>query len=116
MNFMTVDVALLAGYDEGPFYYFSGKGRRSNHSIEEAAAELSLGIDIVADLTAWNDEYQDTLDQDYPPDSKFPTPEAEQAWREKGKELAVRIKQESPVVASVDYQANGFYKDGTCVF
>ncbi|APU13558.1 hypothetical protein [Actinoalloteichus fjordicus] len=113
---MGFEVALLAGFYEGPFYYHVRKGAGTNWSVEEAAEHLRLGPDLVADLIAWDNEYQAILDRSYPPDSKFPTPEAQRAWIERGKELAARIKRESPLVASVDYQADGCYKDGTCVF
>ncbi|AOS61036.1 hypothetical protein [Actinoalloteichus hymeniacidonis] len=113
---MLLAVALHAGFQEGPFFYVAKKGERTNHWIDEAAIDLQLSAELVVALTAWDDEYQSIYDRGYPPDSRFPTPEAERAWIEKGKELAARVKTESPVVSSVDYQANGFYDKGTCVF
>ncbi|APU16056.1 MULTISPECIES: hypothetical protein [Actinoalloteichus] len=111
-----VQVGILAGFDEGPFYYHVQKGRGTNWTIEEAAEHLGFSADLARELTAWDDEYQATLNLAVPQDSGFPTPEAKQAWIERGKNLAARLKRECPNVASVDYQANGAILDGECVF
>ncbi|ASO19542.1 hypothetical protein FHR81_000780 [Actinoalloteichus hoggarensis] len=113
---MTVAVILLAGFNEPPFYYYVEEGRRLNWSTEEAAEYLGLSAQLVSALDAWDDEYQDTLDREYPPDSAFPTPEAYRHWIESGKALAARVKNESSTVSSVDYQADGSIASGTCVF
>ncbi|APU15038.1 MULTISPECIES: hypothetical protein [Actinoalloteichus] len=110
-----MELSVLVGYAEGPFY-FEMEGEYGNFTVEEAAAYLGLSDDLAAAVTSWDAEYQATLDQTYPPDSAFPSPEAHRIWIEKGKELAARIKQESPIVTRVDYQANSHYQDGTCVF
>ncbi|MBB5921175.1 hypothetical protein FHR81_002213 [Actinoalloteichus hoggarensis] len=52
----------------------------------------------------------------YSRDSGFLSPEEERVWADKGRVLAARVKQESPVVASVHYRANGSVPRGTCVF
>ncbi|APU13556.1 hypothetical protein [Actinoalloteichus fjordicus] len=114
---MSLKVSLLAGFFQGPlFYHDPEEDRWASHDVELAGEDLSLSPQLVADLTAWDEEYQAIYDDNYPPDSKFSTPEAEWAWIERGKVLAARIKQESPLVASVDYQAHGHYERGTCVF
>ncbi|ASO18909.1 hypothetical protein FHR81_001174 [Actinoalloteichus hoggarensis] len=112
---MQGDISMLAGFFEGPLFHFDEDGDWMNHSPTQAGEDLRLSTELVADLAAWDDEYQATYDDDYPPDSRFPSPEARAAWVERGKELAARIKQESPFVTSVDYQANGSYKNGECV-
>ncbi|MBB5909931.1 hypothetical protein [Actinoalloteichus hymeniacidonis] len=86
-----------------------------HHWPDEAGQDLGLSSGLVAELNAWDDEYQAIYDDNYPPDSRFPTPEAEQAWVEKGKELAIRIKQESPLLTSIDYQADGQILNGECM-
>ncbi|APU17140.1 MULTISPECIES: hypothetical protein [Actinoalloteichus] len=114
----TVELFILTGWNEGPFYYDNGDpGESLNHWIdEESIAFLQLDDDLVRDITAWDEEYQDLYDPDDPQGSGFPTSQAKTAWIERGKELAARIKRESPVVASVDYQGNGSIPEGTCVF
>ncbi|AOS61346.1 hypothetical protein TL08_02540 [Actinoalloteichus hymeniacidonis] len=115
----SIVVYLLAGWREDPFFYYPEQGERwYNHSIEEAGEDLQLPAGLVADLTAWDDEYQATYDPsgNRGLESGFSSPEVEEAWRERGKVLAARIKAESTVVASVDYQANGVIEEGSCVF
>ncbi|APU17141.1 MULTISPECIES: hypothetical protein [Actinoalloteichus] len=113
---MTVDVAILAGWQEDPFYYDAGEGEDYNHSIEEAADFLGLGWELTRDIAAWDEEFQAIYQPADTRASVFPTPESENAWLERGRELARRIKQESTVVARVNYRADGTIPDWTCVF
>lgn len=46
--------------------------------------ELGLPPELVARLLAWDDQFQSIFNADYPPDSAFPTPAAEAAWRAEG--------------------------------
>ncbi|APU13378.1 hypothetical protein UA74_06525 [Actinoalloteichus fjordicus] len=106
---------MLAGFFEGPLFYLDGDGDWMNHSPKQAGKDLRLSAELISDITTWDDEYQAIYDDNYPPDSRFPTPATKAAWIEKGRQLAVRIKQESPLVTSVDYQANGSIKNGECM-
>ncbi|APU16209.1 MULTISPECIES: hypothetical protein [Actinoalloteichus] len=114
---MTVDVAILVGWQENYFYYDNGDEEDTlNHTTEDATEFLDLNADLVRDLEAWDAEYQATYDPVEYHNSGFATPEAKRDWIERGKELAARLKRESPMVASVDYLANGSIPEGTCVF
>ncbi|APU13922.1 MULTISPECIES: hypothetical protein [Actinoalloteichus] len=114
----SIVVSLLVGWQEDPFYYHGADPEEYGHSIEEASDELKLPTDLVAEIRDWDAEYQATYDPDGYVWSKsgFDSPELEEAWRERGKVLAERIKRESPVVASVDYRAEGLHPKGWCVF
>lgn len=59
---------------------------------------LPLSAALCDALEAWSDEHYATLNQDYPPDSAFPSPEAEQAWLAHGAGLFARLKSELPSV------------------
>ncbi|WP_075739901.1 MULTISPECIES: hypothetical protein [Actinoalloteichus] len=109
-------MSFLVGWQEDPFYYDWDDPEEYNHSIEEAAKDLQLSADLVAQITIWDDEYQATYKPDDYRNSGFPSVELEEAWRERGKVLAERIKRESPVVKSVDYRAEGLHPKGWCVF
>ncbi|WP_157434290.1 MULTISPECIES: hypothetical protein [Actinoalloteichus] len=67
-------------------------------------------------MKKWDAEYQATYNPNCFHSSGFSSPETEEEWRERGKMLAARIKQESPIVTSVNYQANGAIPWGTCMF
>ncbi|AOS61224.1 hypothetical protein [Actinoalloteichus hymeniacidonis] len=112
----SVVVSLLTGWQEDPFYYDFDDPEEYNHSIEEAGEQLQLPADLISDIRAWDAEYQATYNPDEFHKSGFSSPEIAAAWRERGKELAARIKRESPVTASVDYQANGLIPKGSCMF
>ncbi|APU17874.1 hypothetical protein UA75_29940 [Actinoalloteichus sp. GBA129-24] len=111
-----LNVSLHAGFVEGPFFYVTGKHRGTNHFIDSAQEFLGLSDGLTKDLTDWDDEYQSYYNPDVPQDSGFPSVEIERAWVERGRELAARIKRESPMDITVHYQANGSMERGECVF
>ncbi|ASO19489.1 hypothetical protein FHR81_000834 [Actinoalloteichus hoggarensis] len=114
---MTVDVTILVGWKEDYLYYESGYEEDTlSHDIEEAAEFLDLNADLVRDLESWDAEYQATYNPVKFRDSGFATPDAKRDWIERGKELSARLKRESPMVASVNYLANGSIPEHTCVF
>ncbi|AOS65507.1 hypothetical protein [Actinoalloteichus hymeniacidonis] len=112
----SVVVSLLVGWQEDPFYYDFDDPEEYGHSIEEAGEQLQLPPELVRELVIWDSEYQATYRPSDYRNSGFASVAEEESWRERGKALAQRIKQESPVVASVDYRAEGLHPKGWCVF
>jgi hypothetical protein len=54
--------------------------------------ELPLTADLKAALYRWADDYDRTLNHEYPPDSGFADPEAEEAFEAEGKHLLGELK------------------------
>ncbi|GAN00488.1 hypothetical protein U91I_04154 [alpha proteobacterium U9-1i] len=69
------------------------------HDYNVDPRTLPISAALCEALEAWADEHYATLNQDYPPDSKFPSLEAEQAWRARGGQLLAQLKSELPGVA-----------------
>jgi hypothetical protein len=57
---------------------------------------LGLSEALAAALDAWALEFDATLNQDYPPDSDFPSPEARAAFLARGENLFAQLQQELP--------------------
>ncbi|MBB5907295.1 hypothetical protein [Actinoalloteichus hymeniacidonis] len=108
---------MLAGFTQGPFYYDAGDAHESgtNHDIDDAGEFLKLNDELISQITDWDNEFQSIYNSADPRESDFSSPEAERAWIEKGKVLAARIVQGSPVVSAVDYRADGSITKGTCI-
>lgn len=51
-----------------------------------------LPPELAVRIRAWDDAFQATLDPAYPPDSRFPSPAAEAAWRAEGEAVARAIQ------------------------
>ncbi len=66
--------------------------------------KLPISDDLKEAIQAWDDEYQGTLDRNYPPDSAFKSPDAETAHTRKGAELAERLQAELGEAYSVKYK------------
>jgi len=54
--------------------------------------ELGLTPDLCAALNEWAQRYDDTLNQDDPPNSRFATPEELEAFVRDGEALAARVR------------------------
>ncbi|AOS61549.1 hypothetical protein [Actinoalloteichus hymeniacidonis] len=113
-----IDVSLLVGLEEGPFYYDSGDPDDDlNHYIDEETIEfLRLGPDLVRELQGWDQEYQCAFDREDFSTAGFASPEVEKVWLERGRKLAGRLKLESPIIGRVYYRAHGVIPAGDCVF
>lgn len=57
---------------------------------------LGLSAPLCAALEVWADEHEATLNQDYPPDSDFPSPEARESFFARGRELFAQLQAELP--------------------
>ncbi len=65
-----------------------------NHADGDNLDPASLGLppDLLARLLAWDDRFQAIFNDDYPPDSAFPTPEAEAEWTREGDAIVAALK------------------------
>lgn len=70
-----------------------------------APADLGLSAELSDALVAWADEYDAIFDEDYPPDTAFPSEEAERAWVARGRELAERAAGELGPDTEVRYRS-----------
>ncbi len=55
---------------------------------------LPISADLIARLERWADQYDQTLNDDYPPDSGFATPEEHHAFVAEGRQLAYELQQQ----------------------
>jgi hypothetical protein len=74
-----------------------------------APADLGLSKDLSDALVAWAEEYDAIFDEDYPPDTAFPSEEAERSWVARGRELAERAAAELGSGTEVQYRSGGEY-------
>ncbi|MDA8481434.1 hypothetical protein NNO07_00015 [Pseudomonas resinovorans] len=65
--------------------------------------DLPLSQELKAEITAWDSEYQATLNSDYPPDSGFGSPEMELRHIARGKQLAKKLQKELGGAYTVEY-------------
>lgn len=65
--------------------------------------DLPLSLELQAEITAWDSEYQATFNSDYPPDSGFGSPEGELRHISEGQQLAEKMRRELGGGYEVDY-------------
>ena len=86
----------MTDYDCFPLWR-RGDGGTTN--VDPATLPISAGL--AAELLAWADDYDDTLDRDDPVSSGFADPAGEEAFNARGRELARRLAGE--LGRAVDY-------------
>lgn len=67
--------------------------------------DLPISDDLRSAISLWNDEYQDTFNNEYPPDSGFNNPKVDRNHVERGRKLAEMLQNELGPEYRVEYQA-----------
>jgi len=78
-----------------------------DHSIESMGAvtpeELPISQNLCDEINHWDQEFQDTFCDAYPPDSGFSTQEAELNFKRRGAILAERLRMELAGKFQIEY-------------
>jgi hypothetical protein len=101
----TKTLKLMPDYGCSPLWESGGEP----YNVEPD--QLPLTAETKAALRAWADAYDRTLNQDYPPDSGFPTPEDEEAFETEGRQLWKKLQSELGAHYKVVYFSQ---RDGKC--
>lgn len=101
-------VRLGAEWGAGPFWvrFGSEEAVAANYLPDEIRDVLDLPADLLLDIARWDHDYQGILDQNYPPDSAFPSEEAALDFRRTGLTLAKRLAAALPPGLVVEYAEN----------
>jgi hypothetical protein len=70
-------------------------------------AQLGLSAGLADELVKWADEYDAIFNEEYPPDTAWPSEAAERDWVARGRSLAVRIATELGGAVEVHYREGG---------
>lgn len=100
MIVMAIRIKLWADYGSYPLW---GVDEIDNIAPEE----LPLSKETIQRLNAWQDTYDKTLDQDYPPLSDFPNQQAEMDFKQEGISLWKQLCLELAPDYEVFYQNEG---------
>lgn len=69
--------------------------------------DLGLSAGLAGELETWAEEYDAIFNEDYPPDTAFPSEAAERDWVARGRALAVRVSAELGGDVEVHYREGG---------
>jgi hypothetical protein len=89
-------IKLMPEYGAGSLWVSLDGGIFDVYDVAEITEIVPLSAELLAALAAWDERFQATFNEEYPPDSAFPTPEGEAAFVAEGAELARRIRGEVP--------------------
>ncbi|WP_144770057.1 hypothetical protein [Herbaspirillum sp. SJZ099] len=91
-------IRLLAEYLAPPFF---------DPSIENMGhidpSDLPISKNLCNEINDWNQEFQKTFCDFYPPDSGFPTPDAELDFKRRGAVLAEKLQAELGKEFHIEY-------------
>jgi hypothetical protein len=89
---------LMPEYECSPLWEDVSDGTRN---LDLAEVPISPGLSRA--LAAWADEFEGTFNGEYPPDSGFPTPDAEADFDRRGRELWRQLASELRGLGRVSY-------------
>lgn len=81
-------IKLMPDYECSPLWWDGEPGQVG----DIYPPDIGLDAALHADLFAWAQRFDATLDQDYPPDSRFATEEELEAFVRDGEALAARVR------------------------
>lgn len=93
---MGQTVKIMPDYGCSPIWIYQNGDLVSNPELDS----LPWPPDLICLLKSWDKRFQDTLNQDDPVESGFPTAMARQAFSQEGQQLCDRIR----VVLGPDYR------------
>ena len=96
-------LTLMTDWNTGPFWVAVNDGVADPYDVEDIVEVVPLSAELLDAIAAWDQRFQATLNEEYPPDSGFPTPEEDLAFINQGRELARRLKAEAPAEVVVRY-------------
>ena len=98
----TRQLQVLSDYECFPLW------RPGSSGVENVdPATLPVSGELAAALLRWAEEFDQTLNQDYPPDSGFPLERDRQDFLQRGRHLAGRLARELGSGYRVTYQGDG---------
>lgn len=98
-------IKLMPEYGAGSLWMSLDGGIFDVYDVDEITDIVPLSEELRKALVAWDERFQTTLNDEYPPDSKFPTSEDEAKFVAEGWELTRRLKNEVPAGTVVEYEA-----------
>lgn len=96
-------IKIMAEWSAHPVWFFNPHTDDVVHPVDPASPELGLSAELARELTAWQEEWDATLDMADPLASAFPSQEADRRFDERGWELARRVRREVPAEWDVSY-------------
>ncbi|MES9962699.1 MAG: hypothetical protein ABW116_04115 [Candidatus Sedimenticola sp. 20ELBAFRAG] len=95
-----INLRLAKEYMAGPIFCFDPESMGHVDLVD-----LPISDELRLAISTWDDEYQGTFNDEYPPDSGFDSPEVDQDHIERGAILAERLQSELGSEYKVEYQA-----------
>ena len=79
----------------------------SDGSLNNISGEsLSLSTELLNALRTWENQYESTLNVDYPPDSAFASSDDEKRFWQQGQTLYLQLKNELPATITLVYSSH----------
>jgi hypothetical protein len=95
-------VKIMAEWGAHPVWFFDSLVSAVTSTVDPASPELGLSAELARDLSAWQEEWEATLDNADPAPA-FLSAEAGRRFDERGWELTRRVRGEVPADWDVSY-------------
>ena len=103
---MTVTIRLWSDWSLDPFYVDSGDGSFELTSAEDVAETYGLPDDVMRELKAWDELFQDHLNWDDPGNTEWPSDDDQRQYLDRGRAAARLLRRHLPADVVIEYLAD----------
>ncbi|MCP2164881.1 hypothetical protein [Goodfellowiella coeruleoviolacea] len=107
-NSSPLTVTLRVDWGTGPFWVLAGESRIPDpYDVDEIGEVVPLSAELLTEVAAWDQSFQETYNEEQPQESGFRTGEKLGRFDERGRELARKLRSEVPVEVQIRYEPLG---------
>jgi hypothetical protein len=99
-------IRLWSDFCLDPFYIDDGDGFFALTASQEVAERFVLPQEVMREVAAWDELYQDIHDGFDPGNSRWPTQADHQRYLDRGREVARLLRRHLPVDVGIEYLAD----------
>jgi hypothetical protein len=103
---VTVTIRLWSDWSLDPFYVDEGNGSFELTSADEVAEAFAVPDDVMRELQAWDELFQEHLNWVDPPNTRWASEDAHRRYLDRGRAAARLLRRHLPAEVRIEYLAD----------
>ena len=105
-NGVTTTIRLWSDWSLDPFYVDNGDGSFELTSADEVAETFAVPDDVMRELKAWDELYQDHLNWEDPGNTRWASEDDHRRYLDRGRAAARLLRRHLPADVAIEYLAD----------